>query len=206
METKPVTVAVVDDQEESWGMTAKVGGGFIIGLLLGIGGTWLVMNSNTGDSSTTGAGATTTEGVITGTGSTSTGSVASGGTGSTNSGSNTGGSVSGGGSDAAFMVSNQSAGGTVKVDKVTFGKNGGWVVIRDDVNGAAGPRILGASWFPEGASMNGMVSLLRNTEAGKKYHALLHADTNGDKQYKTADDQAVADQGGKQVESVFSAQ
>ena len=59
------------------------------------------------------------------------------------------------------VVSNQKAGMSVSVDKLTFSEPA-WVTIREEVNGV--PRwILGAAWFPAGVQSNLTVDLLRPT-------------------------------------------
>ncbi len=191
MDTQGSTIAVIDT-DASWGMTVKVLVGFLIGLLVGIGGTWLVTrNHGASDETINGATSTPVTGTITGGTTSGSGSVTS----------------SGGSSlvpNGDFSVVDQSAGMTVAIDKVAFGQGGGWVVVHEDDNGGLG-HVLGAAWFAEG-SWNGTVELLRGTEAGKTYHAVLYGDAGSDKQFSLADDKPLLSQvDQKMVEQTFTA-
>lgn len=79
----------------------------------------------------------------------------------------------------AIEVDDQKVGSAVVIKSVKF-ERAGWVAIHDDVNGTPG-NILGAAWFPSGEN-SGAVELLRNTESGKTYFAMLHND-DGDKKF-----------------------
>jgi hypothetical protein len=188
-------VMVVDTADDSTGMTVKVIVGFVIGLVIGIFGTWLIMHNRGNTPGVEGSGATTTttgSGVLTD--ASTSGSMS--------------GNVSSDDSSLApsgeFSVPDQKAGDTVSVSKVAFGAGGGWVVIHEDNNGALG-NALGAAWFGQG-SWNGTVSLLRGTVAGKTYHAVLYTD-NGDKQFSLGDDHPMTSQvDGGTVEETFKAE
>jgi len=79
---------------------------------------------------------------------------------------------------APLSVSGQSAGNSVSIDSLKLTAEKTWVAIHEDSEGAPG-NILGAKRFrPEDAS--GTILLLRNTEAGKTYHAMLHTDDGDD--------------------------
>ncbi|TSC52441.1 MAG: hypothetical protein LiPW41_211 [Parcubacteria group bacterium LiPW_41] len=79
----------------------------------------------------------------------------------------------------AIEVDDQKIGMTVSLKSVKF-ESAGWVAIHDDNGGTPG-NILGAAWFPSGEN-SGAVELLRSTESGKTYFAMLHND-DGDKKF-----------------------
>src|SRR5438105_1224626 len=95
---------------------------FIIGLLVGVGGYWLVahQSSNVSSSLTANDEATSSleAGVIVG--------------------------------DNGVLVSNQMPGNSVKLNQVVL-KKAGWVAVHDDINGEPG-KILGAKLFGPGTS------------------------------------------------------
>jgi heme A synthase len=103
---------------------------------------------------------------------------------------------------SAILVSNQIAGGMVKIDNVALTFDG-WVVIHEDRNGAPG-NVLGAQRFDMGTYAGGQVELQRNTVAGGKYYAMLHVD-NGNKLFDLKDD-AVTMDGDTAVMATFIAQ
>lgn len=74
----------------------------------------------------------------------------------------------------AVLVADQLTGESVSVMSVTLSKPG-WVAIRDERGWT-----LGAGWFDAGTHANVSVPLLRATEAGQRYQALLYIDTLGD--------------------------
>jgi hypothetical protein len=75
----------------------------------------------------------------------------------------------------SLVVANQTAGGTVVVSSVSLMKDG-WVVIHEDRDGEPG-NILGAQRFTAGLhTEGGEVDLLRWTETGLIYYAMLHRD------------------------------
>lgn len=78
-----------------------------------------------------------------------------------------------------IIVNDQPAGNKVTVELVTTNE-GGWVAIHEDRNGKPG-NILGAQFFSSGAQ-SGAVDLLRATEGGKIYYAVLRSD-DGDRQF-----------------------
>lgn len=78
-----------------------------------------------------------------------------------------------------ISVSDQEPGNVVVVEKLSL-KEASWVVIYEDENGEPG-NILGAGIFNEG-TVSGSVELLRATESGKDYYAVIHFD-NGDRQF-----------------------
>lgn len=187
MNTQAVS-GTVQDAGTSWGMTAKIGAGFVAGLVVGGVIGWMIWHSS-GTEGTTNTGSSVPRGTVTDSGS--------------NTSTNTS-TANGLVPDGSFVVSKQKAGDVVAVEKVAFGAGGGWVVIRDDVSGAVG-NALGAHWFPEGAS-TGDVTLLRNTEAGKSYHAILYTD-DGNKTFSLQEDKPLLSSvNGKQIEILFTAE
>ena len=89
----------------------------------------------------------------------------------------------------AIEVDDQKIGSTVSIKSVKF-ERAGWVAIHDDLDGTPG-NILGAAWFPSGEN-SGAVELLRNTENGKTYFAMLHND-DGDKKFDNKIDVPLTD-------------
>lgn len=103
---------------------------------------------------------------------------------------------------SAILVSNQPAGGMVKIDNVALTFDG-WVVVQEEVNGAAG-WILGAQRFDKGTYAGGQVELLRPSKAGLTYRVTLYMD-NGDKVFDHKVDTPAMD-GGSVVTAKFVAQ
>lgn len=90
----------------------------------------------------------------------------------------------------AIAVNDQAPGLKVEVATVTLAQDG-WVAIHEVLNGQAG-NILGARRFSTGANQTGAVELLRPTEEGKVYFAMLHSD-DGDRQFDHTKDLAITD-------------
>lgn len=102
----------------------------------------------------------------------------------------------------AIAVSDQAPGSKVSVSLVTLAKDG-WVVVHADRDGKPG-NILGAQRFNVGANQNGEVDLLKPTEEGKVYYAMLHAD-DGDKMFDHTKDLPVTDPQGNVIMMRFVA-
>lgn len=85
---------------------------------------------------------------------------------------------------------------TVKIEKES------WIAIHEDAGGNPG-KILGAQIFPAGEHM-GKIELLRGTEAGKKYYAMLHAD-NGDRVFDYRVDLPITNESEEPVTDAFTA-
>ena len=96
----------------------------------------------------------------------------------------------------AIAVSDQAPGMRVNISFVTLAEHG-WVAIHDDVGGRPGP-ILGAQRFDAGQNQSGAVELLRGTEEGRVYYAMLHRD-DGDRQFDHTKDLPVTDGQGNVV-------
>ena len=79
-------------------------------------------------------------------------------------------------SGESLAVMNQDAGMSVKISAMELTRES-WVAIKE----VASNRILGAGRFPPGATA-GTVKLLRGTQAGGKYEALIYVD-DGEKKY-----------------------
>ncbi len=73
----------------------------------------------------------------------------------------------------------------------------GWVAIHEESDGKPG-RILGARRFGIGINQSGSVELLRPTQEGKVYFAMLHAD-DGDRQFDHTKDLPLADPQGNVI-------
>lgn len=99
----------------------------------------------------------------------------------------------------SIVVENQLAGNTVVVKEVVF-VTPGWVVIHEERAGVAG-NALGAQRFDVGTS-TGMVDLLRDTEVGNKYYAVLYQD-NGDKGFNLEEDTPLNDISGNFILADF---
>jgi hypothetical protein len=86
------------------------------------------------------------------------------------------------------LVKDQSAGRSVFLSRIELTAPG-WAVVQEDTNGALG-NVLGAKRFDAGV-YQGTVMLLRPTEAGKTYHAIVWRD-DGDKQFNLESDVPVS--------------
>lgn len=98
----------------------------------------------------------------------------------------------------AIAVDTQKAGDRVEVTMVTFSQTG-WVAIHEDRDGKLG-NVLGAARFEPGIHL-GSVELLRPTESGKTYYAVLYAD-NGDRMFDLKTD-APMQTGGTPIQVTF---
>ncbi len=103
----------------------------------------------------------------------------------------------------SILVKDQLAGVEVMVEQVVLA-NIGWVVTREDDGKGAPGKILGAQLFDAGAWENGKVELLRGTEAGGTYYALIYSD-NGDRAFDPKLDTPLTDATGQLVMATFKA-
>lgn len=101
----------------------------------------------------------------------------------------------------AVVANDQPAGNKVEVTLVTLSKSG-WVVIHEDNNGKPGS-VLGARRYDSGIHL-GEVELLRGTQKGMTYYAMLHLD-DGDKQFDLAKDLPILGEGGVVLMDSFKA-
>lgn len=102
----------------------------------------------------------------------------------------------------AVEVNDQPAGDKVEITMATLSK-AGWVVIHEDDNGASG-KVLGARRYEPGIYL-AEVELLRPTESGKIYYAMLHLD-DGDKEFNLSSDGPIKGEDGRVVMDSFKAQ
>lgn len=102
----------------------------------------------------------------------------------------------------SILVKDQTAGIEVAVERVVLTSTA-WVVVRED-DGAGKPgKILGAQLFDAGVGA-GKVELLRGTEAGKTYYAMIYSD-NGDRAFDPKLDQPILGSTSQPVMAVFRA-
>jgi len=105
--------------------------------------------------------------------------------------------------DNSVTVFDQPAGSTVQVLSVSLIQNG-WVVIHEDRDGRPG-NILGAQRFTAGLHPEGgEVELLRWTEEGETYYAMLH-DDDIDRSFDLTTDLPLTDENGKVILATFVA-
>ena len=86
----------------------------------------------------------------------------------------------------AVVVTEQRPGNTVTASIVYLAAPG-YVVIHEDVDGKPGAIIGASALLQAGENLNIRVTLSRSTEDGQKLHAMLHADTDGNGSFSTAD-------------------
>ena len=96
----------------------------------------------------------------------------------------------------SISVEDQEPGSSVTIQSLTLGMNG-WVVIHDDREGMPG-HILGARRFNAGTYTGQNAELLKQTEEGKVYYAVLHAD-DGDRKFDYRVDLPIKDDIGNMV-------
>ncbi len=106
------------------------------------------------------------------------------------------------GSASFAVASTQPAGSSVAFSNLSIAQPT-WLIVYDNVEGKTGS-ILGAELFFKGDTA-GTISLLRSTEAGKKYYVGAAVD-NGKRSFSRADEKIVPDQNGNQMLSSFTAQ
>ena len=99
-----------------------------------------------------------------------------------------------------IAVNDQPAGLKVDISSVTL-SNSGWAVVHESVGGKPG-NILGAQRFDAG-TYDGSIELLRNTEEGSMYYVMLHKD-DGDKEFDHKNDLPILSDG-KPVMTTFYA-
>lgn len=104
--------------------------------------------------------------------------------------------------DNTIAVSDQAPGEKVNLEMITLAKDG-WVVIHADTDGKPGG-ILGAGRFNAGENQTGIVELLKPTEDGKVYYAMLHLD-DGDRAFDYKKDLPLTDAQGNAIMMRFVA-
>ncbi len=100
-------------------------------------------------------------------------------------------------------VENQSAGNIVTISSVELNQMG-WVVVHEDIGGNPG-NVLGAALVFAGEHRVVPVELLRKTEKGRTYYAMLHTD-DGDKVFDFKKDRPIADSTGTNIQVPFVAE
>lgn len=103
----------------------------------------------------------------------------------------------------AVSLTNQSAGLGVLLQSVEL-TSPGWVVIHEDRTGVPG-NALGAARFEAGVHTAASVTLLRGTEKGATYYAVIYGD-NGDRIFNLKDDFPVRDESGNPILARFVAE
>ena len=103
----------------------------------------------------------------------------------------------------AIDINDQPA-GMIVTAALTVLNEQGWVAIHEDANGEPG-WILGATLVFAGERNNVAVELLRATEKGKTYYAMLH-DDDGDKAFDMKKDFPIKDSTGSVIMMKFVAQ
>lgn len=168
-----------------------------VGALVVIIGGWWIWSRNPQAPAPENTGTTTGTSTGTATG-TATGSTNGTATGSTSGGTSSTASMTTASSGESLSVNDQPAGGSVIIASATLVKPS-WIAIKD-----ANGWVLGASRFDGTAVANGTVSLLRATEKGKIYYAIIYVD-DGDKKFDIKLD-AIVTAGGTAVNRSFLAQ
>lgn len=74
----------------------------------------------------------------------------------------------------SIAVDDQVSGSSVLMKSINL-ESDAWLVVYEDKNGERG-NILGAAWFPSGAS-EGAIELERPTVDGATYYVVIHSDT-----------------------------
>lgn len=96
-------------------------------------------------------------------------------------------------------VADQKAGGIVYASQLVFEKES-WLAIREQVDGQIG-NILGAQRYPAGTH-TGVVKLLRDTNPGRTYYAVIFID-DGDGKFDFKKDAKLTDTQGSVVTTIF---
>jgi hypothetical protein len=97
----------------------------------------------------------------------------------------------------AISVPDQFAGSSVAVRSLSLA-GPGWAVIYEDRKGAPG-NILGAARFAAGVYTDVAIDLLRRTEAGGVYYAMLHRDGTADGFEWITDDPPIREESGAPI-------
>ncbi len=100
-----------------------------------------------------------------------------------------------------IVVPNQEAGGSVVIQSVSFNQPG-WVVVHEILPDGSLGNALGAQRFDAG-DYAGVVSLLRVTESGNIYSAVLYGD-NGDRRFDLEFDLPELNESQELIKATFS--
>lgn len=79
-----------------------------------------------------------------------------------------------------IVVTDQQPGTEITASLASFEKDGGFVVIHEDVDGQPGAVLGASSLLLAGDNVNVSVTLSRTSVDGETLHAMLHTDTNRD--------------------------
>jgi hypothetical protein len=104
------------------------------------------------------------------------------------------------GNGDSITVERQVPGDTVTVEQVTFSE-AGWIAIHERTDDGELGNVLGAKWEPAGEQQAVSVPLLRGTEGAQEYSAVLYQD-NGNKEFDLEGD-AMITQNGEPVSARF---
>ncbi len=102
----------------------------------------------------------------------------------------------------AIIVHDQKPGTTVVVSAINIDKSS-WAVIREDDGTGHPGKILGAQLFDPGTNA-GTVDLLRGTQDGNTYYAMIYTD-NGDRAFDPKTDLPLIGPDGQPVTATFKA-
>lgn len=105
--------------------------------------------------------------------------------------------------NGAISVSDQPAGVVVELGEVEYPTTDGWIVIHDDIAGELGNALGASRYSTEVSLLPATVELLRSTESGNTYHAVLYSE-NGDRVFDLDDDQPLTTTSGRMMEAVFT--
>lgn len=88
---------------------------------------------------------------------------------------------------ADLKISDQAAGSSITIDRVTYPTSTGWIGVRDYENGQM-TGLLGVARWSEGEGLSpAVIPLMRTTVAGRTYAVIFYSD-NGDKEFSLAND------------------
>jgi hypothetical protein len=179
----------------------KVTLAFLIGLVLGIGVTWMwyATEPNAADNGTPEATSTpetatsseATDNEAPANEATSDNDERSNGDTTEQSTENEQQTVSGNGNE--LSVARQVPGDDVTIASVRFSE-AGWVAVHELTDNGERGNVLGAKWEPAGEHSQVTVPLLRGTEGARTYSAVLYRD-NGNKEFDLDDDQMIMQDG-----------
>lgn len=177
----------------------KIALAFIVGLVVGVGVTWLWYATEPQQPTNDEMATTTEDGTaIDENGTTSEADTSDDSADSTTDDSAPATEV---GNGDSISVTRQVPGDSVSVQSVSFARPG-WVVVHEvGTDGELG-NALGAKWFPAGEDQQGNVSLLRGTEGEATYTAVLYRD-DGDRTFELDADNMITDESGDPVQAQF---
>ena len=177
---------MANQNEQKQGKTATIIITFIIGLFIGGGSVWVWLSNDSGSTQVLQNGDTEEQTDNSAIGSENHSPITE---------------TSSSHTSREVVVADQEAGGEVKLQSVSFDQ-AGWVVIHELISDGSLGNALGAQRFDAGTS-SGEVNLLRVTEAGSTYAAVLYRD-NGDRRFDLDLDLPIRDSSQNIVYTTFS--